>query len=704
MTARCLWLALFLVACGSATARAGPPPADAGGDFRFRRVYAPADGLKEWPGGAKYLPIEAAEFDRLLSAAQDSSSATASAAAVRTVVARYEARLEPDGRIAGEGRLEIASTAKTPVLLPLGPCNLAVSKARWGDAPATPAVWGLASDGRGQLLVERSGQLRWEWSLAPRRDAPDAVHFQFELPPCPVSRLTLDLPPKLVPSADRGLVLDGGLHDALHRWQIELGGHVRFRLSLLTPGAAGQNSRLVLARQSTTYEISLHGLEVSSQLRLEAHQAPLSEVPLRLDSPLQLVSAMYGDAPLAWSVRPATGDRPDRLVLALPRPLREGTGVVRLRAVAPLVLGRSWKLPRLLPQDCFWQDGSATLVVASPLLIEQFQSAGCRQSGFEPLAAPRSGESLQLELFGPEATLESSLTQRRPAVQITSGTAMLLGEGKINGRITADFRAADAAVFSLEARVTPRWTIDSVESAPADALDDWTVESRRGGRRLAIRLAKPLVPAHSLRLVIAARRLYALAGRSLAIDELVPLRFIGSADDRRFVSLRPLGPHALKLAGAERLQQINPQRLTAAELDLFDQPPTDLLFLDDAGARPLRVSLADPRPTYAATLHVEAAVGGGSLQESYRLVCTPAKSSAVDRVLVRFSRRRAVPPRWSLAGEEEGGLTARPAAPEQSRLAPPAEGETWTWPSAARTAAPSRFGPSAKPRWPTPSR
>jgi hypothetical protein len=679
MTARRVWLALFLVACGSATARAGlRPAADAGGEFRFRRVYAPADGLNQWPGGAKYLPIESAEFDRLLSAAQGSSSATASAAAVRTLVARYEARLDPEGRIAGEGLLEIASTAQTPVLLPLEPCNLAVSKARWGDPLATPAVWGLASDGRSQLLVERSGQLRWQWSLAPRHDAADAVHYQFELPPCPVSRLTLDLPPKLVLTADRGLVLDGGMHDGLHRWQIELGGHVRFRLSLLAPGAAGQRSRLVLARQSTTYEISLHGLELSSQLRLEAHQAPLSEIPLWLEPPLQLVSAMYADAPLAWSVRSAPGDRPGRVVLALPRPLREGTGVVRLRAVAPLLAAQSWKLPRLLPEDCFWQDGSATLVVSAPLWIEQFQSAGCRQSGFEPLAAPRSGESLQLEFFGPDATLELSLAQRQPAVQITSGTAMLLGEGKINSRVTADFRTADAAIFTLEAEVTPSWTIDSVESLPADALDDWTVESRGGGRRLALRLAKPLVAARSLRLVIAARRLYASAGRSLAINDLVPLRFPGSADDRRFMSLRPLGAHALKLAGAERLRQVNPQRLTAAELDLFDQPPTDLLFLDDAGARQLRVSLEDRRPTYAATLHVEATAGGGGLQESYRLVCTPAKSSPVDRVVARFSRRRAVPPRWSLAGEEEGGLTARPAAPEQPKIGPQAaEGETW---------------------------
>ena len=42
--------------------------------LRFRRVYAPADQVEDWPrGNAKYMPMEPAEFERLLKIAQSTA-------------------------------------------------------------------------------------------------------------------------------------------------------------------------------------------------------------------------------------------------------------------------------------------------------------------------------------------------------------------------------------------------------------------------------------------------------------------------------------------------------------------------------------------------------------------------------------------------------------------------------------------------------
>ena len=153
-------------------------------------------------------------------------------------------------------------------------------------------------------------------------------------------------------------------------------------------------------------------------------------------------------------------------------------------------------------------------------------------------------------------------------------------------------------MFSLEADVLPNWTIDSVESRPTDGLDDWTLERRGGVQKLSIRLARPLTSARPLRLIVSARRLYASlvmpAGRNLGIDDLVPLRFAGLAESKRWVDLHASGSNELHFTAGDHLRRADVKDLTAAELDLFAEPPGDLLFRDDAGTAGLRLVLGEP--------------------------------------------------------------------------------------------------------------
>ena len=69
-----------------------------------------------------------------------------------------------------------------------------------------------------------------------------------------------------------------------------------------------------------------------------------------------------------------------------------------------------------------------------------------------------------------------------PSCRPSAATATALGQGKMSSRVAADFRTDEGPVFGLDADVLPHWTIDSVESQPADALDDWTLENRGGAR------------------------------------------------------------------------------------------------------------------------------------------------------------------------------------------------------------------------------
>ena len=657
-----------------------PDDEETAGALRFRRVFAPADRMQDWPKGAvKYLPVEAAEFERLLSTARSLTPGNQVQMAARIAVAQYTAALDGDHAIRGEATLQIVHAVKDPVLLSLDPCNLALGSPRWLEPRPAAAIFGLGDGGRLQTLVERDGPLHVTWSLGGRRDTPETVGFSFELPSCPVSRLALDLPLSLTPLVDRGLLATSSpASGELRRWQIELGGHNRFQLRLVPAGMARQERRLALARQSVVYDLSLRGVEVSAQLNLEAYEEPLRQVTVVLDAPLQLVTALCGDAAVPWSVVSPPDSPQTRVVLTLPEPIRDGKGVLRLRALAPLVSGQRWRLPRIYPQGMFWQEGGATLLIPAPLLAEQLLPVGCRQSSVGPLPASRSGEAAQFEYFAPDATVEVLLTQRRAALQLFGATATDLGNGEMTSRVAADFRTADAAQFFLEARVAPQWTIDALESLPADALDDWSFDPQSAPRTLTVRLAKALTPSRSVRLLVAARRLYAAPRQNLGIDDLVPLRFLAPAEGKQLVTVRATGPYEVKVSGAEKLARISLGHLTAAQLELFSEPPGELLFEDGAGAADLKVALENRKPSYAAVVGVEACLREETLQENYRLRCTPPASGRLDRVLVRLSQRRDALLRWAVVGDDEQAVAAR-LWPVEEQVAAGRSPEEETW-------------------------
>ena len=121
MTRRPQFLSMVVLAllAGAVAAPAvcglGDSDAESGGELRFRRVFAPADTMKDWPRGTeRYLPIEAAEFERLLATP-----------ATRLPVLRRKRRRGwwppntprgsiPSGRSAARPCSEIDATAKNP--------------------------------------------------------------------------------------------------------------------------------------------------------------------------------------------------------------------------------------------------------------------------------------------------------------------------------------------------------------------------------------------------------------------------------------------------------------------------------------------------------------------------------------------------------------------------------------------------------------
>jgi len=642
---------------------------EAGTGLRFRRVLAPEQRIQDWPvGGEKYLPLDTAEFDRLLSIAQSAGAKSPATPAAGITAAKYQARLEGDQLVAGQAAIDVALFTQMPVLLPWDPCNLAIGKAFWADK--SPAALGLGSDGKTQLQVVRSGQLRFDWSLAGKRDPSEIIGFAFDLPRSAANELILTLPEGVTPASDAGIVLGSEpAEEKTRQWRIELGGHGRFRLRMLPAGGASQRPPLVLLRESCTYDLSLRGLEVSAQWRLQAHNEPLHQVTVLLDPGLQLATARCGDVSVPWTVAAGGDGQAAQAVLSLLEPIQDSERVLRLGALAPLVLDRPWRLPRIRAEGLSWQEGNLTLLAPEPLALNRLRPLDCAQTAASPLSAPRLGESTQFQCFNAGATLEIVLARRVAAVQMAAATDLELGVDEITARVAADFRLAEGAKPSLEGIVGRNWIVDAVESDPASAIADWAVEPQADGSgALTVRLAKALSPSRPVRLIVFTRRRPAPPAQRLALNELLPLRFREVSESRHLVSLRTRGPYDLKLFEADELKRIDPDKLAAAEAGLFASPPRELLLEYDSRAKDLKIRLVPRKPKYSAAIRVEATVGDRSLQETYSFRCLP-DSVRVGRVLVQFFPRRAAPPRWTFGAEDEQSITARPWTKDEQAAA-----------------------------------
>ncbi|MEE8452799.1 MAG: hypothetical protein V3R99_12820, partial [Thermoguttaceae bacterium] len=443
--------------------------------------------------------------------------------------------------------------------------------------------------------------------------------------------------------------------------------------------AADRRPQLAMVRDSVDYYFSLSGVNVVADLKLEVHDEPLRQIRLALDPPLQLVTAKYGDATIPWSVLPSDEGAASRVLLTLPDPIQDTECALQLGAVAPLTMDRQWRLPRIRPEGLFWQEGDARLLVPAPLVIDRLVPIGCRQTGTGSLSAPRVGESAQFQFYAPDGTVDIVLSRRKSSLRMLGGTVVELGEAEMTASVRAKFTTQQGEQFSLEADVAQQWLIDSVESLPPEALDDWTLDKPTGNKRtLTVRLTKGVSPDRSIWLLIAARKLQSPLGRKLRLSDILPLKFRVPIQSKQFVAVDAVGPYRVTLSGADRLNHISPHSLDTAEPDLFAELPRNVLFQNDVDAADLLLALESQTPSYEGKIRVEAVVRDGRLRESYTLRCLPESSQRVQRVLVHFSHRRDVAVQWTLGADDVRQLVARQlSVDEQAAAGLPPEEETW---------------------------
>ncbi len=260
---------VFLIGAGIVTAiaplsaqaaqPAEPAPRDdqpqaASGPLRFRRIYAPAERVQDWPRGtSRYVPVEGEEFERLLKAAQEQGSEGPAPASLAR--AEYTAQFNGSEYLQGSFAWEIERTGNTSAPIALTPLSLALGKSRWSDSPR-PVELGLDPNGAAVLIADRSGTITGSWSLRSRRDSDGQLAFRFELPRAAGTTLLLTVPPDVVPTTTAGLASLVEEQTDRHVYRILLGGATEMTLRIPSPRAPTTDQSTVLLRESSVYNVS----------------------------------------------------------------------------------------------------------------------------------------------------------------------------------------------------------------------------------------------------------------------------------------------------------------------------------------------------------------------------------------------------------------------------------------------------------------
>jgi len=644
---------------------------------RFLRAFVPAERVEDWPRRQdRYVPVEADAFDKLVERVTGPSGPRAP----RLTRATFDARLEGRRLLRGHAAIEIAVVDAAPALVPLGLDGLAVGEARWRDEPAGSAVVGLTAHRGVRLLAERSGQIELVWSALGQEQPDGAVLFSLDLPWAPGAGLQLDLPAEVAAEVDHGLVVSRTAGEkGRRRWDVELTGRRPVGVCLRWPRQAESQAACSQVRQTVVYDLSPRGVEVTTKLGFDATDLPREPVTVAMDEPLELIAARWGDEPVAWTRISSPSRWPCRVRVEPPPGAASAARELRLDALAPLPRDRLVRLPRLRAEGVFWRQGEATLLILQPLRLEQFRAVDCRRSKVESLAAPRAGQSIQLQCFSPEATAEVLLTEPKSVPLVNRGTTLELGRAAVTSTVRAACHIEDGVCFELGATLANRWIIDRVESVPVGAVADWLVQAEADSSpRLVIRLAKPLRPgAAPVRLTILARLLESAVGRPLALRDLVPLEFDGVRLGMDLIALDAAPPYELVPQESVPLSRLDPQDLDSGSRGLLAEEPRGLLLVRDTRSGSLRVSLRRRNAGYVGKIETTAKVDAGTLEESHVLRVAPA-SSQMDHVLVHFSDDR--PQTWEFAvdGDADTLIETRRLAPaEQTATGMPATGQTW---------------------------
>jgi hypothetical protein len=642
----------------------------AAGRPHYRRVFVPAESLENHIRGL--LPIKRDEFETLLA----ESTAISEPQVPRIESMIWRARF--DGHDLRDGLAELNVRSATPAPLVLDPCNAAIQSAAWSDGKPGPALLGTDPNGNLVCLAAQSGKLQLTFSCPPSQVSKDAAIFDVRLPPTPQCRLEIETTAEYELTAGAGVVAAHESRSGSSNRRtsvIELGGIGQSRIVIRKRGARFEESPpLIIVREVAKYAVLGPTLDLDLALMLDVPDKPLTQLQLIADSALE-VSSLRWKSPRTERELPVVrqvgenGGKTSYLI-DLPEPSAGPGYVLQLTAAADWDPSRSLVLPRVAVDGATFQQGRVVVTAPSWLHLQPQAVADCIQTGVVAGPAPRSVDQFQFDLFGKAPAIAIHVGQSPGQLHELSGTQIRVDEKQITAVMIAELSSTGADRYALEALLPRTWIVDTVETQPSDLLADrWTTNRSATRQAMKIQLARSLNEQQPARILIRAHYRRPANEQPLGADFFHVATFPEAITGRRLVSVDVVDPAAqLALNGDDNLVRLDPKRLSAADLRLFETPPADLIFDSGSSSQDLSGRLVPTVARFQSEVLIQVLASRQELRQSVSIHCRP-ETSGISSLLVQV-----VPPPpenvvWRLSGGDPREVKVT-RLPDQ-QLAPP---------------------------------
>jgi hypothetical protein len=658
-----------------ATLPANPPPgAPAANSLQsIRRIFVPQQDLEAEIRGL--LPVKRADLERRLAPLQaEAAPADAPPTAVISQ-AHYQGTLRGDQITGGTARLTISRPATEPSssYLPLVPCTLAVGAPNWqmdDEEPRGPVVWGVSDKQKLVVAVSRPGTLEFPWSLRGKRDERGRVHFEWEVPVAARQTFELAVPGNLLLSSttcvlrERATKGEGNSNrqseaspDSI--WEIDAPAGLKLDLVVQPRQEESQTEPLVIVRETSSYVFTSGQVDLELSLELDIDRAPLREIRVRYDSRLRWTAVRWGEQSLGWTVEKSAMGEP-LAVIALPEPLTGTSRLIQLTAIADWTpQDKKWDLPRATVENAVWQEGRANVAAPRWLQLDAAAGAGSRLTATTLASEIQGADLLQFQLEHPAAVIEVQTALPTLPLDALSMLTLHVEPKQLVAQVAAELTATSGSLFSIDCEIPRSWVIDSIETVPADLLEDRIVRPRANLQVNTLVLKQPLRPGRPLRIQARLRHVRGPGAESWNDDILQPLRFVSVTSQQRYVTLQLAdASFEPRLLSADGLEFLAAASLPAKARTLLDSSVGTWLVRLTDNARSPRFLLAPGSSRYSSDSLLQVNLLPQRADYHLNIRCEP-ESSAVSNVLVQIRPAPAADPNWRLEGDPRNLLAER---------------------------------------------
>ena len=440
--------------------------------------------------------------------------------------AHYEATLVNDTL---RGGLMTASVQRLdgPVsLLELGQFSFAVQELKWQNRPA---IWGSSADGRAWVLTDgESDELLGEWTCKGRSFS-GGIDFDLQLPEATTSFLDLRISRGFSvysPTAEVTLLSDAP-NEPTQLWRIQCGSDHLCRLTCVDREGIEDRRSALLVEHDMRVIVREEDLRFQLILNLEALDAPVRDLTLRIPAGLTIYSATYGaDTPVPIQRKPESDGR---LSIRLPGPLSGRGRPLRIEGIATKEPDRPAISPQVVVENSTFVGGRQLLTVQSPLQVRSIRSSGYRQ--LTPLTPTLDGEMFTFQQLTSEAQL--ILDVHRPPVSLSGQLLSLLIADEDSWMLDTEiiWTSPTGGGFRTSCLFPVNWEVTDVqmagrandvqESESANGVQrtlesdklSWDVQSQPGGESpssnqmvLAIEFLEAIQPGQTRAVRVIARR------------------------------------------------------------------------------------------------------------------------------------------------------------------------------------------------------